>query len=214
MKLSKKLEKFSHLQLLFGFSLFYVFCLYDNVSGVLYPVFLTGMLMMYQCLMEQAGRSIKKDSKLYMLAILLLGISTFLTGNFIIIWCNKLAVWVLFGILLLHDGYEDQKWTVFRYVGGLWELAMMTLAHLFTVFPELAKSRRVWKEQAGAGEKKQNGKLIYVILGILVGVTLLCLILPLLISADEVFDSDAGRRVRLGGSGDQSDDPSDKADFQ
>ena len=55
---------------------------------------------------------------------------------------------------------------------------MMTLAHLFTVFPELAKSRRVWKEQAGAGEKKQNGKLIYVILGILVGVTLLCLILP------------------------------------
>ena len=52
MKLSKKLEKFSHLQLLFGFSLFYVFCLYDNVSGVLYPVFLTGMLMMYQCLME------------------------------------------------------------------------------------------------------------------------------------------------------------------
>ena len=43
----------------------------------------------------------------------------------------------------------------------------MTLAHLFTVFPELAKSRRVWKEQAGAGEKKQNGKLIYVILGIL-----------------------------------------------
>ena len=117
MKLSKKLEKFSHLQLLFGFSLFYVFCLYDNVSGVLYPVFLTGMLMMYQCLMEQAGRSIKKDSKLYMLAILLLGISTFLTGNFIIIWCNKLAVWVLFGILLLHDGYEDQKWTVLRYVG-------------------------------------------------------------------------------------------------
>ena len=55
MKLSKKLEKFSHLQLLFGFSLFYVFCLYDNVSGVLYPVFLTGMLMMYQCLMEQAA---------------------------------------------------------------------------------------------------------------------------------------------------------------
>lgn len=113
-----------------------------------------------------------------MLAILLLGVSTFLTGNLIIIWCNKLAVWVLFGILLLHDGYEDQNWTVFRYVGGLWDLAMKTLAHLFAVFPELAKSRRARKEQAGAGEKKRNGKLIYVILGILVGVTLLCLILP------------------------------------
>ena len=50
---------------------------------------------------------------------------------------------------------------------------MKTLAHLFAVFPELAKSRRARKEQAGTGEKKRNGKLIYVILGILVGVTLL-----------------------------------------
>ena len=192
MKLWEKQKNFSHLQVLFGFSLFYVFCLYDNFSGVLYPVFLAGMLMLYQGLMKQAGRSIKKDSRLYMLAILLLGVSTFLTGNLIIIWCNKLAVWVLFGILLLHDGYEDQNWTVFRYVGGLWDLAMKTLAHLFAVFPELAKSRRARKEQAGAGEKKRNGKLIYVILGILVGVTLLSLILPLLISADEVFDQMLG----------------------
>lgn len=186
MKLWEKRKNFSHLQLLVGFSLFYVFCLYDNFSGVLYPVFLAGMLSMYQLLMKQAGRTIKKDSKLYMLAILLLGVSTFLTGNLIIIWCNKLAVWVLFGILLLHDGYEDQNWTVFRYVGGLMDLAMTTLAHLFAVFPELAKSRRVWK--AEVGKKKQGGKTIYIILGILVGVTLLCLILPLLISADAVFD--------------------------
>lgn len=186
MKLWEKRKNFSHLQLLVGFSLFYVFCLYDNFSGVLYPVFLAGMLSMYQLLMKQAGRTIKKDSKLYMLAILLLGVSTFLTGNLIIIWCNKLAVWVLFGILLLHDGYEDQNWTVFRYVGGLMDLAMTTLAHLFAVFPELAKSRRARK--AEVGKKKQGGKTIYIILGILVGVTLLCLILPLLISADAVFD--------------------------
>ena len=85
MKLWEKQKNFSHLQVLFGFSLFYVFCLYDNFSGVLYPVFLAGMLMLYQGLMKQAGRSIKKDSRLYMLAILLLGVSTFLTGNLIII---------------------------------------------------------------------------------------------------------------------------------
>lgn len=186
MKLWEKRKNFSHLQLLVGFSLFYVFCLYDNFSGVLYPVFLAGMLLMDGFLMKQAGRSIKKDSKLYMLAILLLGVSTFLTGNLIIIWCNKLVVWLLFGILILHDGYEDQNWTVFRYVGGLMDLAMTTMAHLFAVFPELAKSRRARK--AEVGKRKQGGKTIYIILGILVGVTLLCLILPLLISADAVFD--------------------------
>lgn len=186
MKLWEKRKNFSHLQLLVGFSLFYVFCLYDNFSGVLYPVFLAGMLSMYQLLMKQAGRTIKKDSKLYMLAILLLGVSTFLTGNLIIIWCNKLVVWLLFGILILHDGYEDQNWTVFRYVGGLMDLAMTTLAHLFAVFLELSKSWRARK--AEVEKKKLGGKTIYIILGILVGVTLLCLILPLLISADAVFD--------------------------
>lgn len=186
MKLWEKLNRFSYLQLLLGFSCFYVVCLYDNFSGVLYPVFLAGMLSMYQLLMKRAGRTIKKDSKLYMLAILLLGVSTFLTGNLIIIWCNKLVVWLLFGILILHDGYEDQNWTVFRYVGGLMDLAMTTLAHLFAVFPELSKSWRARK--AEAGKKKPGGKTIYIILGILVGVTLLCLILPLLISADAVFD--------------------------
>lgn len=158
MKLWEKRKNFSHLQLLVGFSLFYVFCLYDNFSGVLYPVFLAGMLLMDCFLMKQAGRSIKKGSKLYMLAILLLGVSTFLTGNLIIIWCNKLAVWILFGILLLHDGYEDQNWTVFRYVGGLWDLAMTALAHLFSVFPELAKSRKARKAEAGAGKKKPGEK--------------------------------------------------------
>ena len=192
MKLSEKLKKMSNLQLLFGFSIFYVFCLYDNFSGILYPVFLAGMLYLYSFLMKRAGRPIKKESRLYMLAILLLGISTFLTGNLMILWCNKLAVWLLFGILLLHDSYEDQNWSVFRYLSGLWDLAITTLAHLFAVFPEWSKSRRDRKAEGSAGEKKRNGKLIYVILGILVGVTLLCLIFPLLISADEVFDQMMG----------------------
>lgn len=60
MKLWEKQKNFSHLQVLFGIFTFYVFCLYDNFSGVLYPVFLAGMLMLYQGLMKQAGRSIKK----------------------------------------------------------------------------------------------------------------------------------------------------------
>ena len=77
MKLWEKRKNFSHLQLLVGFSLFYVFCLYDNFSGVLYPVFLAGMLLMDCFLMKQAGRSIKKGSKLYMLAILLLSVKSF-----------------------------------------------------------------------------------------------------------------------------------------
>lgn len=95
-------------------TIFQVYCI---------PVFLAGMLMLYQGLMKQAGRSIKKDSRLYMLAILLLGVSTFLTGNLIIIWCNKLAVWVLFGILLcmtamrIKTGRYFAMWAVY----GIWQ---------------------------------------------------------------------------------------------
>ncbi len=187
MKFSEKLSQFSHLKLLAAFSVFYVFCLYDNVSGILYPVFLAGMLWSYHFLMKRAGRTIKKDSRLYMLAILLLGISTFLTGNIWIIWFNKLLIWFLYGVILLHDAYEDQNWTVFRYLGSLWNLAVATMAHLFAVYPEIFRSLKERQKKKENGDKR-NGKGIYVILGILLGLALLCLILPLLLSADAVFD--------------------------
>ena len=186
MKLSDREKNVSDLQLLLGFSAFYVCCLFENVSGILYPVFLLGMIWLYGFLMERGGRRIKKESRRYLLAVLLLGISTFLTGNPVIIWLNRLAVWLLWGMVLLHDGREDQNWSVFRYVGDLWDLAVTVLPRLFAVFPELARSRR--ERQREAGTEKKHDKLIYVILGLLLGVTLLCLILPLLISADAVFD--------------------------
>ena len=187
MKLSDREKNVSDLQLLLGFSAFYVCCLFENVSGILYPVFLLGMIGLYGFLMERAGRRIKKESRRYLLAVLLLGISTFLTGNPVIIWLNRLAVWLLWGMVILHDGREDQNWSVFRYVGDLWDLAVTVLTRLFAVFPELARSRRERQRESGT-ENRKHDKLIYVILGLLLGATLICLILPLLISADAVFD--------------------------
>lgn len=175
------------MQLLLGFSAFYVCCLFENVSGILYPVFLFGMIWLYGFLMERGGRRIKKESRRYLLAVLLLGISTFLTGNPVIIWLNRLAVWLLWGMVILHDGREDQNWSVFRYMGDLWDLAVTVLTRLFAVFPELARNRRERQRESGT-ENRKHDKLIYVILGLLLGATLICLILPLLISADAVFD--------------------------
>lgn len=187
MKLSDREKNVSDLQLLLGFSAFYVCCLFENVSGILYPVFLFGMIWLYGFLMERGGRRIKKESRRYLLAVLLLGISTFLTGNPVIIWLNRLAVWLLWGMVILHDGREDQNWSVFRYMGDLLDLAVTVLTRLFAVFPELARSRRERQRESGT-ENRKHDKLIYVILGLLLGATLICLILPLLISADAVFD--------------------------
>lgn len=192
MRLAEKLEKFSTWQLFAGFSVFYVFCLYENSMGILYPVFLAGMLFLYQILMECSGQRIKRNSRFYMAGLLLFGISICLTDNPVILLINKLGIWLLSGVLLLHNADEDRSWSVFRYVTELLGLFGKTIGNLFSVFSEIRESQK--KKQKSDGEKK-NGKMIYVLLGVLAGVTLLCLILPLLISADAVFGRFTGKML-------------------
>ena len=59
------------------YSAFYVFCLFRNGSGITYPFFVGGSLL-FMCLsLSKLGMSLKKGSRFYMAAMILLGISTF-----------------------------------------------------------------------------------------------------------------------------------------
>ena len=54
------------------FSAFYVFCLYDNPSGVTYPLFTAGLLGLYVIFLKREDGKLKKSSVFYMTAIFLL----------------------------------------------------------------------------------------------------------------------------------------------
>ena len=75
-----------------GYALFYVFCLYDNVAGITFPLFTLGTIIYFVLCMKKLDVTVKKYSIFYMICIELLGLSTCLTDSWVIILFNKFAI--------------------------------------------------------------------------------------------------------------------------
>ena len=163
------------------FAAFYVFCLYDNPMGITYPLFTAGLLGVYLYFLKKEGQSLKKDSVFYMAAILLLGISNFLTDNLMIVWFNKMGSFLLYAVLFVHNSCEDGKWSFLKYAGSLLEFGFHIVENLPAVFRTIGQYKRT-------NNKEKKSKTAFVLLGVLIGLFLLCFILPLLASADPVFE--------------------------
>ena len=162
------------------FSAFYVFCLYDNPSGITYPLFTAGLLGLYVIFLKREDGKLKKSSVFYMTAIFLLGLSNCLTDNGMILWFNKLGSFLLYGILFVHNSCEDGTWRFLKYTGSLLQFGLSVVENLPAVFlagKDLMAEKR--KNSAETGEKKKESKAVYVVLGLLIGLLFLFFILPL-----------------------------------
>ncbi len=158
----------------------YALCMYRNSNGVTYPIFLAGSLWFYLFCMKKLEVPLKKDSVFYMGAILLLGISTFLTADGRIVAMNKTGITVLIISFLLHQFYQDKNWTFGRYTGYVITALFGSLGEIHRPFVDRSAYRR---EQG----KKGSGLVLYLIIGACVGIPLLFIVWLLLISADRIF---------------------------
>lgn len=164
----------------FLYACFYALCMYKNTSGITYPFFLLGSLWFYSFCMKKLGISLKKESIFYMISILLLGISTFLTADPRIIFLNKTGVFVLILSFLLHHFFEDTNWSFGRYFCYLFATPFASLGEIARPIQDMAA---FYKENKKAGK----GKILYVIIGLCVSIPLFLIIWILLMSADLVF---------------------------
>lgn len=177
------------------FAVFYVFCLYDNRMGITYPIFMAGFLSLYAWFVKKEGGVFKKDSWFYFVSIELLAVSTFLTDNLFFVQFNRIGSWLLTGILVLHNSYEDEGWNFAKYALSLLKFALGIFGNLFSIFKVRHECRR--KEAEAEHAQRKESKAVYIWIGILIGLALLCLILPLLVSADQVFSNFLGKILYL-----------------
>lgn len=164
----------------FIYACFYALCMYKNGSGITYPFFLAGSLWFYCYCMKKLGVSSKRGSIFYMISILLLGISTFLTADPRIIFFNKTGIWLLTIGFLLHRFYQVHNWTFGRYLGYM----------VCTVFGSLGEIHRPFTDFAGYRKTKTHksgGVGGYVIIGLCFSIPLFFIVFALLTSADMVF---------------------------
>lgn len=188
---SKQCQQQSPMKSQFGFfgiasavyAIFYTFCLYKNASGITYPFFAAGTLCYFFLCMKKLRVPFKKDSIFYMISIVLLGISNCCTASKPILNLNKLGIFLLSFVLMLHTVYQDKSWGLPKYISAVGHTLCITLSCTFNPFIDAA-SFFAAKKQGNSG-KKSN--FVYIIIGLAIAAPTLMLMTALLCSADVVF---------------------------
>ncbi|MCM1173482.1 MAG: DUF4173 domain-containing protein [Blautia sp.] len=165
------------------YALFYAFCLYRNASGITYPFFVAGTLCYFFLSMKKLGVPYKKDSLFYIVSVSLLGISNCCTDSPQLLWMNKLGIFLLTFILILHTVYYDADWNLPKYLGAILRTIGNSFVCLFSPLSDLASFYDAQKQ-------KKSGKknyILYILLGFSVSIPLLIVMTLLLCSADIVF---------------------------
>ena len=176
-------DNYKHLLILsleFGF--LFMLCFYDfykNLNGIVYPIFVLGLFGFACVTLKVLKKSIKKNTYNYIIAAALLGISSFLTMNWFIVWINTLGIIILFTMFLLKQFYEDDEWGIIQYVGNImlvWLDAIPGMRYIIIhgIF-QLNPS------------KYKDKKWIPALKGIIYGFIFLSIVVPLLASADMIF---------------------------
>lgn len=115
-----------------------------------------------------------------MAAMVLLGVSTFCTDDGRLIFFNKLGIFLLMMSLLLKQFFDTSGWQLGKYLISICQLVFASIGELGRPISDFVGYRKKNSSEIGR-------KLVYVILGLAVGLPLFIVVLLLLASADAVF---------------------------
>lgn len=166
--------------LLYG--LIYAFCLYRNVAGVMVPIWILATIIYAVFVMKRLDLRLKQDSYFQIAVMLLLGISTFLTGNVYIIAMNYIGFFLLIVAWLLHHFEEDQNWDFSKH---LLEIVRAVFGALGCLLEPLIEGSGFLKSKSGS----KNKTVQRIILGIVLAIPLSFVLIGMLASADAVFEA-------------------------
>ncbi len=187
-KLKRQFPYFGIGSMLYAF--FYAFCLYKNTAGITYPFFVAGTLFFFFFSMRRLGVPYKKDSLFYVISIVLLGISNCLTTSTQLLAMNKVGIFLLAFILMLHTVYADKEWDLPKYFAALFQTIGTCIRCLTRPLSDRKFYFDAQKQVKTANQEgsEQKNYVIPIIIGLSITIPLLFLITALLASADAVFE--------------------------
>jgi len=176
--MQKDFEFFGILSVIYA--CFFTFCLYKNMSGITIPLFTVGTLCYYYLCMKKLEVSKKKDGYFYEVAIILLGFATWITDDERVILMNFIGMFVLIVTFMMHQFFQDKEWDIPQYIATFCTTLIESMFHIAKPFEDL-------NHMIQSREKRKDGKMQYVFMGLLISVPFVIIILILLSSADLVF---------------------------
>ena len=183
-------KKFGLIAIIFG--LLHTFCLYKNTSGITYPFYMAGTMVLIALARKSEGMSIFKNREgksglnlFYIISLMLLSISKCTTANTSLLWIDGFAIYLLTFSFLLYMCADTMGWDIISYFVGI----LITTISPLAKFVDPIVDSTTWFKTCGKGVSTEKKKtLIAVLSGIIIAVPLLIIVLMLLASADAIFD--------------------------
>lgn len=184
----------------FLYALFYTICLYHNASGITYPFFAGGTLLFFgYCIKKsenssadgnmEKGRKAHINKIFLMVSIVAAGAINCTTDSGILIFINKLLMFILMGVLLLQCWHDLTGWSVTAYIKGVAVMLLGGISNIFSQIGDLWAVRRL--RQIRCEREKDNADrkrvITSVVIGLLIAMPVAVFIGILLASADAVF---------------------------
>ncbi len=170
----------------FIYAVLYTFCMYKNDAGISFFVLVAASLILLWLCLKNLEIPMKKENAFYGISMLLLGISTFCTDDWRIIFFNKTGVFLLTITMLLGALYQTNEWNLGKYIGSILKACTMAVGQITKPFSDGA-----WYCKNKLDKK--NSKYLYIVIGVGLAIPVLVLMFLLLSSADIVFRTAADR---------------------
>lgn len=161
----------------------YSLLIYQNSSSITMPLWILATIGYCVYALKNMGFAGKKDNLFYIAVMLLLGISTSITDNSVIITLNYIGFFLMLIAFLLHNFYDDAGWDFGKYLSQLIGCIFGAIGCIFRPFSDMAAFVNVRKKS-----NTSNKTIHYILIGVLCAIPCLLLLGICLASADAIFD--------------------------
>lgn len=184
------------------YGVLFAFCLYRNLSGITFPAVTAVSLCFSVLFLRKAGIKFQKGTVRYFVGIMLLGISVMLTDNAFFHFFNSVGILFLFMMGMAHQLYNDVEWGFTEYVKKFFRMLWAWILSVGEFF-RIGRNTGVKSVSDGGensrdsqGDNFQEGSRIRktrwknagpVLAGVVAAVLMLVIVLPLLMTSDEIF---------------------------
>lgn len=156
------------------------FCLFKNYSSIM-MIFAVASLTGYVYYdAKKCGKIWKKSNWLCVFVMGLLAVSDFLTADKVVIVCNNIGIFLMFGLLVMRTFLGDVVWNLHRGIHAL-------KAMLLSIFTGGTGIKTGLKLSMKEDKKTENKNMQYIIIGALIAIPIIVITGALLGSADEMF---------------------------
>lgn len=182
----EQFEFFGLLSLLFG--VIYSFCLFRNPGGITYPLLILGGYGIAVRMLGRMKLQVKKLSYFIILVSFLLSVTSALTANGLILYLNRVVLFFLACVFMLHQFYGDEKWNIGKYVSSVLVFLCYGISCLGYPFQHMSAYLK------GVKNKKFKN-ILMVLTGLAIGIPVMIVLTMLLSAADMVFREILGRML-------------------